>query len=164
MHPTHLVGGGLLIAVLGWFAVRPDGADAPLVPPPPPVANGHYALVVEGDRDQLTIQHAVAKTDPWGGVPKGLDSAWRLRIHAGDELLADVPLDLTPFDTRPDRKGGAIQVEGCIVQDPRVAMLVSVPRFDAATSYTFVRREADRDVQLGVVEGGRVRELAGGGR
>ncbi|MBL9077383.1 MAG: hypothetical protein JNL08_07770 [Planctomycetes bacterium] len=167
MHSTHLLGGGLLIAVLGWFAARHDAAavpPAPPLPPAPPTAAGHYALVVQGDRDQLAITHAVAKPDPWAGVPKGLDSPWLLRVWQADQLLAEVPLDLTPFDTRPDRKGGAVRVEGCIVQDPKVALLVNAPRFAGATAWTFVRRDGDREVRLGGQTGDQVRALAGGGR
>jgi hypothetical protein len=168
MHLTHLLGGVLLVAAFGWFVTSGDGS-APLTPPAapvgqPPVADGHYALVVQGDRDQLAITHAVGKDDPWAGVPKGLQSNWRLRIHHRDgSLLAEVPLDLSAFDLAPERKGGPIEVEGCIVRDPRIAMLVNVPRYDAA-SYTFVRRERNGEVQLGFVTGDQVRDLAGGGR
>jgi hypothetical protein len=167
MHLSHLLGGGLLVAAFSWF-VTSNGTSAPPappVPPQPPVAEGHYVLVVQGDRDQLTVTHANAKVDPWAGVPKGQRSDWLLRIHGGDgALLAEVPLDMSAFDLRPERKGGKIEVEGCIVNDPKVAMLVSVPRFVAATSYTFVRREPAGLVPLGTVTGDRVRDLAGGGK
>lgn len=168
MHLTHLLGGGLLVAAIGWIVTPGDGSAPHLPPAPPvapPVADGHYALVVTGDRDQLTISHAVAKVDPWAGVPKGLRSDWLLRIEGRDgALLAAVPLDLSAFDLAPQRKGGPIEVEGCIVRDPRVAMLVNVPRFAAAANYAFVRRDRNFDVPLGAVPGERVRDLAGGGR
>jgi hypothetical protein len=165
MHPLHLLGGGVLVAALGWFATTSFLTDAPATPPAPPVADGHYVLIVQGDRDQLAIVHARAKADPWAGVPKGLRSDWLLRIHAADRtLLAEVPLDLAAFDLSPERKGGAVAVEGCIVRDPRVTALVNAPRFAAAADYTFVRRDATGDVLLGVVAGDQVRELAGGRR
>jgi len=164
MQLTHILGGGLLVALFSWFAVRSDGTTPQANPPAePPVADGHYVLVVQGDRDQLTIAHANAKADPWAGVPKGLQSAFHLHVHGRDgQLLADVPLDLSAFDLAPERKGGKIEVEGCIVRDPNVAMLVSVPRYPTAASYTFVRRGEGGEVVLGVVEGRRVSELGGG--
>lgn len=168
MHPSHLLGGGLLIAALGWFAVR-DGRTAPLdlhePPPAPPVADGRITLVVRGDRDQLAIANAVAKPDAWAGVPKGLASAWSLRIHGGDgAVLAEVPLDLSQFDLAPERKGRGVQVEGCIVRDPAVAMIVDVPRFAEAALYTFVRRDGGGEVEIGAVTGEQVRAMTGGPR
>ncbi|MBL8727411.1 MAG: hypothetical protein JNM25_03195 [Planctomycetes bacterium] len=163
MHLTHLLGGGLLVATLSWF-VATDGTTPP-VPPVPPAAEGHYVFVVQGDRDQLTVTHVNAKADPWAGVPKGLRSDWLLRVRGADgALLATVPLDMSAFDLAPERKGGEVEVEGCIVRDPKVAMLVNVPRFVGAASYTFVRREPNGEVPLGLVTGDRVRDLAGGGR
>lgn len=165
MHLHHVLGGGLLLAAIGWFVTAGDGSAPSTPPPTPPVADGHYVLVVEGDRDRLSISHARAKADPWAGVPKGLRSDWLLRIHGDDgALLAEVPLDMSAFDLSPARKGGKIEVEGCIVHDPHVAMLVNAPRFAAAASYTFVRRDRQGEVALGVVAGAQVRDLAGGGR
>ena len=166
MQLTHLLGGGLLVASFSWFALRGDGATPPAPPPAePPVADGHYVLVVEGDRDQLAITHANAKAEPWAGVPKGMASDWRLYVQdATGAALATVPLDVSPFDLSRERKGGAIEVEGCIVRDPRVAMLVSVPNFATAARYTFVRTEANVEAIVGTVPGARVRELAGGGK
>jgi hypothetical protein len=165
MHHTHLLGGALLIAAIGWF-VTGSGSELPVQPPAqPPVADGHFALVVQGDRDQLTITHAVPKADPWAGVPKGLTSTYALRIRGADgALLAELPIDLSHFDLAADRKGGAIQVEGCEVRDPHVTTLVNVPRFAAAASYAFARRDIGGEVALGSVTGDQVRELAGGGR
>ncbi len=165
MHLHHVLGGSLLLAAFAWFVTTGDGSAPPTPPATPPVADGHYALVIEGDRDQLSISHARAKGDPWAGVPKGLQSEWLLRVRAADgAVLAEVPLDMSAFDLAPERKGKAIEVEGCIVRDPHVAMLVNVPRFAAAADYTFVRHERGRDVPLGVVTGAQVRDLAGGGR
>lgn len=165
MQLTHILGGGLLVAAFSLLAVRGDGTGSQPTPPVPqqPIADGHYVLVVQGDRDQLTVAHANRKADPWAGVPKGLQSAWSLHVHGGDgQLLVSVPLDVSAFDLAAERKGGAIEVEGCIVHDPKIAMLVNVPRFAAAASYTFTRREAAGEVTLGVVDGARVRDLAGG--
>ena len=171
MHTTNMLGAGIVLVALGWFltphaASGSDGANgSPVAPVPPPIANGHYALVVEGDRDLLTISRAVAKADPWAGVPKGAASRWTLTILAADGArLAAIPLDLAHFDTDADRKSGAVRVEGCIVHDPRIVMLVNVPRFAGAAAYTFSRRDDAGVVPLGAVTAARVEELAGGGR
>lgn len=178
MQTSHKLGAGVLLAAIGWFAASaalPSSGDAashalaagtpPAIPAEPPVANGHWTLVVDGDRDRLTITGAVRKNDPWAGVPKGLKSAWTIVIDATDgSRLAEVPLDLVHFDTAPARKGGAVAVQGCVVRDPHVAMLVNVPAFASAASYTFVRRDAEGIAELGTVTAARVTELAGGGR
>lgn len=167
MHSIHYLGVGLVLTVgLGWFSFRSgDAATAPIPPVTPPIAEGHYVLVVEGDRTGLQIKHAVAKTDPWAGVPKGFTSDWTLTIRdAAGELLAEVPLDVRPFDLRPERQGQAIQVEGCQVHDPHIAMLVNAPRFATAASYAFTRHEGAAVIALGTIDGDSVRRLAGGGR
>ncbi|MBL8750892.1 MAG: hypothetical protein JNK78_17155 [Planctomycetes bacterium] len=179
MHTTNLLTAVAALAALGWLCA-PQASDAANAPPaalpgaptqptqptqPPPVARGHLTLVVEGDRDQLTIRRAVAKEDPWAGVPKGLTSAWTLTIRAQDgSTLAEIPLDLVHFDTAADRKGAAVRVEGCVVRDSRIAMLVNVPRFAEAATYQFSRRDGVEDVPVGFTTGARVNELAGGGR
>ncbi len=174
MHTTNLLTAAAALAAVGWLCAprATDAANAappapPAAPtqPPLPVARGHFTLIVEGDRDQLTISGAVAKGDPWAGVPKGLTSAWTLSILAQDgSVLAEVPLDLVHFDTAADRKGAPVRVEGCVVHDPRVAMLVNVPRFAEAATYQFSRREGGEQVPVGFTTGARVNELAGGGR
>ncbi|HEX5051638.1 MAG TPA: hypothetical protein VFZ65_07705 [Planctomycetota bacterium] len=185
MQLSHAVAVGAAVAALVWtFSVGSAGSTgsvggagsaggpgspvapaAPPTPPEPPRANGHYVLVVEGDRDRLTITSANAKTDPWAGVPVGFASDWTLCVRdGGGAVLAEVPLDLTPFATSRAEKGQPVQVQGCIVRDSRIAMLVSVPRFDTAASYTFSHRDAGADRTLGTVTGDAVRELAGGGR
>jgi hypothetical protein len=161
MQLSHLLGASVLLAGLGLvFAARGDGA-VPTPPPQQPAANGHFVLVVDGDRDQLGITAANHKQDPWAGVPKGFTSAWSLSIRdaAGAEL-ANVPLDLSKFDLDPAHKGQPLRVQGCIVKDSHVAMLANVPCFASAASYVFLR---DKTV-IGTVEGAAVRQLAGGGR
>jgi hypothetical protein len=166
MHPTHLLAAGAVAAVA--FLLR--GGDAAAAPPAPPAAQpvGHYVLVVEGHREQLAITAASAKPDPWGGVPKGFDSAWRLRVtDAGDAVLADVPLDVRPFDVEAGALLRKTRVEGCIVTSPAIGMLVNVPQFAAAARYTFTRPGGPgeaREHLLGVVDAAAVRALAGGGR
>ncbi len=166
MQLSHALGAGAALAVLGWFFA--SATPAPAAPPPqepePPVAAGHYVLVVEGDRNALTITCAAAKAAPWAGVPKGFTSDWRLAIQtARGEVLADVPLDMAPFATGANDRG--VRVEGCIVRDSRIGMLVSVPAFAAAASYTFTRPGAPGErLVLGALTGERVRTLAGGGR
>jgi len=167
MQPSHLLGFGALLAGLWLLSVAngPSTGGAPSVPPLPPVANGHYVLVVEGDRDQLSITHASPKPDPWAGVPKGFSSKWTLTVQdAGGATLAEVPLDLSKFAVAAAEKGRPLKVEGCIVRDSHIAMLVNVPRFDAAATYTLTRREGDTVHALGTATGSHVRELAGSGR
>ena len=163
MQLSHLLGASVLLAGLGLvLAGRGDTAPSiPTTPPDQPQATGHFVLVIEGDRDQLGVTAASHKTDPWAGVPKGFASEWTISIRdaAGTEL-AVVPLDLTKFDLDPARKGQPLRVQGCIVQDPRVAMLANVPCFAPAASYTFLRAKT----AVGVVDGATVRQLAGGGR
>ncbi|MCA8964555.1 MAG: hypothetical protein KDC48_06705, partial [Planctomycetes bacterium] len=119
------------------------------------------ALVVDGDRNGLAITFASHKVDPWGGVAKGLKSDWRLVIRdARGELLAEVPLDVSQFATNAADVGRARRVEGCIVIDSHIAMLVNAPTFAAAASYEFYRG----DVRIGRTSGDDVRRLAGGGR
>ena len=135
------------------------------MPPIHPVANGHYVLVVEGDRDRLTITHASAKTDPWAGVPKGLSSTWTLSVHdARGTTLATVPLDMRRFAIGAAERGRPVQVEGCVVRDSRIAMLVNVPRFDAAATYTLTRTDGDKAHVLGIATAAHVHDLAEGGR
>jgi hypothetical protein len=90
-----------------------------------------------------------------------MTSDWRLEIRAADQsLLASVPLDVTPFATEPQAQHRPLRVEGCIVIDSRIAMLVNVPHFAAAASYAFFRG----DVLLGTSSAEQVAKLAGGGR
>ena len=122
-------------------------------------------LVVEGDRSALAITHVRFKEAPWAGVPQGSTSDWTLTVHdATGTELATVPLDVTPFAVDPARQGTPVQVEGCIVRDSRIGMLVNVPAFASAASYTFARGRGEQRVVLGQVDGADVRTLAEGGR
>jgi hypothetical protein len=167
MHSSHVVGAVIAIAVGGWLvsAVREPVAVTATPVAAPPIANGHYVLVVEGDRDALVITRAVAKADPWAGAPKGLLSRWRLTIHDGNgELLADVPLDLSKFELAPEARG-TTRVEGCLVKSGNIGMLVNVPAFASAATYTITRPgDAGGAVVVGTATGANVRDLAGGGR
>lgn len=168
MHVHHLLGAVALATGLGFTFLAGSGnppaddvgaigASAPQPTPP----NGHFALVVEGDRDQLGVTFARHKPDPWAGAPKGMLSPWTLSIRdaAGVEL-AVVPLDMSKFDLRAASKGNGLDVQGCVVTDSRVSMLVSVPSIAHAASYVFLR---DRIV-VSVVDAQTVNQLAGGGR
>jgi hypothetical protein len=157
MHRSHwLFAGATAAAIAGSLSF---GRTAPAAPTPPPVAAGHYVLVVEGDRDALAITAASRKAEPWAGPAKGLASAWSLTIHdARGELLATVPLDVSPFATDGQR---GVRVEGCVVRDSRIGMLVNAPAFAAAATYTFTRHENGRTVALGTTAAEVVQQLAG---
>lgn len=170
MHTSHLLGAGAVCVALGWFLVTDTPPVPPAAPSVPaverPVANGHYVLVVEGTRNELAITAASHKADAWAGVPKGLSSAWRLRIaDANGTTLAEVPLDMRPFDTDANAPLRPVRVEGCIVHSGAVGMLVNAPAFAAAASYTFLRPEPQGEpTPIGSATGEQVRTLAGGGR
>ena len=182
MQLSHLIGAGALIAAFGLLTSSaandavPSHSPAaesantesatvatPVAPPEAPPANGHYVLVVEGDRNGLQVTFASKKPDPWGGVPKAFNSNWRLSVRdARDQELADVPLDVRPFATSSRSLGKPVQVMGCIVVDSKIGMLVNVPAFAAASSYKFVRIERDgTKTNLGVVAAQTISDLAG---
>ena len=164
-----LVVGGLSLFPRDSSPAAPPAAPVAMIAPPAPAAplppNGHFVLVVEGDRDALAITHASHKQDPWAGMPTGLRSAWTLTVRdAQGVVLAEVPFDVSPFATDVPKQA-PVQVTGCVVRSPRIGMLVSVPAFAAAASYAFTRRDGDGQARsLGVVDGEAVRTLAGGGR
>lgn len=174
MHIPHAMGAGAVLLTLGWLAIETTIPASLEVAPPaaviaaplPPTATGHLVLVVEGDRNQLTITGASAKADPWAGVPKGLSSDWELQVlDATGAALATVPLDLSAFATGIFEQGLPLQVQGCVVRDTRIGMLVSVPAHATAASYRFRLRTADGNrITIGTVDGAQVRQLAGGGR
>jgi len=143
--------------------VAAPAATPTAAPLPPAIADGHYVLVVEGDRNGLGVTFASRKQAPWAGVPKALDSNWRLTLLDGRGLeLADVPLDVRRFATDAGSVGKPARVQGCMVVDAKIGMLVNVPRFRDAQSYRFTRTDARGAVTvLGTVTGNRVRELAG---
>ena len=183
MHLSLLLGAGALLVVGGVLGLRsrPDAApvaaaaiapasrpaspaspQAPPQDPPAQDADGHYVLVVEGDRNALDITFARKKAAPWGGVAKGLQSAWTLVVRDRDgRELATVPLDVSPFRTGADAVGQPARVHGCIVREARIGMLVNVPRFARAHGYELRRPGAnDQPEVVGTVTGRRVRELA----
>ncbi|MFT7535126.1 MAG: hypothetical protein ACI85K_001077 [Hyphomicrobiaceae bacterium] len=150
-------------------ASSPSGTIAtPIValPPAPPMANGHFVLVVEGDRNGLAVTFASKKTSPWAGVPKGFDSKWRASILDGKGAeLANVPVDVRPFATDAQSVGKGPRVQGCIVIESKIGLLLNVPAFAAAQSYEFSRTDAAGvKTALGTMSGNAVRDLAGGGR
>src|SRR5262249_34998451 len=127
MHPATLVGCGLLVAIAG-LALRspsPPFQTPTAISGPQDPAAGHLVLVVEGTVATLAITHAVAKADPWAGVPEGLTSAFALCLLGdGDRELTRVPLDLSLFDTDPAAIGKPVRVAGCEVRNSRIALLV----------------------------------------
>ena len=98
---------------------------------------------------------------------KGGFRAFANAEDAGVGVLADVPLDVRPFDVGPGALLRKTRVEGCIVTSPSIGMLVSAPAFANAARYRFTRPgdagEAGERA-LGVVDAATVRALAGGGR
>lgn len=179
MQLSHLLGAGALIAVISVW-MRSDMASpiptqtsqnrpanvTETVRKTPPTADGHFAIVVEGDRNGLAVTFASKKTAPWAGAPKGFDSNWHVTIlDALGNKLASVPLDVRPFATGANSVGKPVQVRGCVVVDSKIGMLVNVPAYAAAASYVFARTEVDGVVTtLGTTSGDVIRELARGGR
>ena len=173
MHTPRLLGAAASVVVAAVLMLDRSAspspaaarAAAPAAPEAtaPPVADGHYVLVVEGDRDGLDVTFASRKQDPWAGAPKGLSDAWRLEVlDAGGAQLAEVPLDVRPFATDAASQGKPAVVRGCIVVDSKIGMLVNAPRYQGAASYRFSRTDARGVVtQLGTVAAAKVRELAG---
>ena len=172
MQTSHLLGAAALAVVaLTLFGDRHRSAPKTkaaspartVLPAVPAVADGHYVLVVEGDRNGLTVTFASKKPAPWGGRPKGFDSNWRLSVRdAQDVELVDIPLDVRPFATGAASLGKPVVVQGCIVVDSRIGMLVNVPRYAEAESYRFTRTDADgTETVLGTVAAAKVRDLAG---
>jgi len=161
MSTTPLLGAALACLGIGalWFSI--DGAR-PTASTTPPEPNGHCVLVIEGDRDRLDITHCQRKPDPWAGAPQGLRSDYELLILGYDGAeLARIPLDLSKFLLDAAAKGKPAHSIGCIVLDPRVAMLANIPDFGAAAaSYEFVRAGQ----RIGSLDGAALRRLAEGGR
>ncbi|MEC9047690.1 MAG: hypothetical protein VYA51_06730 [Planctomycetota bacterium] len=169
MHAPRLLGAAAAAVVAVLLAERHRAA--PLSAPRaagdrPARADGHYVLVVEGDRDGLDVTFASKKDAPWAGAPKGFSSAWRLEVlDAAGAALAAVPLDVRPFATHAGAKGKPAVVRGCVVVDSKIGMLVSAPRYAQAARYRFSRADAAGVVTpLGEVPASEVRELAGDAR
>jgi hypothetical protein len=173
MHPATIVGCGIALTALSLVfaappvsspvsSIGPSNWPSTIGPPPQaplvqePAALGHLALIVEGNVQQLAITHAVAKTDPWGGVPTGLASDFALRLLGDDGVeLLKVPVDLSPFETDPARIGKPVEVTGCQVRSSAIALIVNVPRLAGVRSYEFTRRRAP----IGSTSAQRVAEL-----
>jgi hypothetical protein len=189
MHLSQTLGAGVALAAAGWFLLQ-SGQVPPIQVPPvqvpptqvlpaeasptgstpapttPIAANGHYTLVVEGNRNALAITTAVRKAEPWAGIPTGFTSKWQLQIHdAAGALLVAVPLDVTPFATEPQAFGRPATVEGCVVRDSRIGMLVNVPAYPTAHRYVFVRDDGQAlPTVVSEVAASQVESSAGGGR
>jgi hypothetical protein len=150
----------LLCLLLGTlFLSSPPSAPQDPLPAQPA---GHLVLVVTGDARQLQIEAAVRKPDPFGGVPKGLISQYRLSIRDGKGVeLGSYPLDLSHFDLDPANAGKPLRVTGCTFRSTTVALPVSVPDFPQAASIVILSGER----QLGATSGAALQALlAGGGR
>lgn len=156
MNPIHLVAAAGLCAGFGWLLFADESGAAVAG-----TATGHDVLVVTGDRDALAVTGGSHKESTWAGPARGLVSAWSLSIRdAGDRELARVPLDMSAFALDAGSKGTGVTVEGCIVRDSRVAMLVNAPTFATADRYVFLRG----DTAVGATPAATVRQLVGGGR
>lgn len=150
----------LLCILLGTLCL----SSPPSAPqdPAPAQPTGHLVLVITGDARQLLIEAAVRKPDPYGGVPKGLVSEYRLSIRDGKGAeLGSYPLDLSHFDLDPANAGKPLRVTGCTFRSTTVALPVNVPDFPQASSIVILRG----DRQVGAVAGAALQALlAGGGR
>jgi hypothetical protein len=147
-------------ALLGAiFVLQPNSAGPIAAPASTP--SGHLVLVVDGDANQLRVSRVVPKATAFGGVPKGLTSAYELSIRdaAGAEL-GRYPVDLAHFDLEPTHVGRPLQVTGDIVRDSHVTMLMNVPDFPQAADYVFLRAGAELGRQTGL----ELQRLQGGGK
>ena len=181
MQLSQLVASGLLIAAFGILssgdatdkipreigvsATAPNLA-AQIRQENKAAADGHYVLVVEGNRNNLVVTFARKKADQWAGIPKGLSSNWRVSILDDKrQELASIPIDVSSFATDAQSVGQPPRVQGCMVVDSKIGLLLNVPAFATAASYVFSRTDSNGQVtKLGTTSGPVVRELAGGGR
>lgn len=168
MHPSASILCGLTASVAAIVVPRwNQGPDAPAPVPavrlraPQEPAAGHLVLVVQGSARALRIAHAVAKPDPWAGIPTGECSPVALRILARDgKELACIPVPLAHFDLDERRAEGPPRVCGCEVRSPCIALLLNVPHLADAVVYQFVRGER----VLGTTTSQRLAALLGGRR
>lgn len=145
----------LALAVSAATAVAIVASDRA---PAPPAPVGHLILQIEGDAAALQVTRITKKTDPCGPVRTASEYAVVVRDAAGAEL-SRTPLDLSAFDLDPARLGGALRVEGCVVRDPHVATLASVPCWPTAARLELVHGAA----RLGEVGAGRYAQLLAAG-
>ena len=181
MQLSQLIASGLLIATFGILSSRDASDEIPseiVATATTPIlatqtrqdnkatANGHYVLVIEGNRDGLAVTFARKKDDQWAGIPKGLSSNWRVSILDDKrQELATIPIDVSSFATDVQSLGQPARVQGCMVVDSKIGLLLNVPAFAAATNYVFSRTEPNGQItKLGTTSAPAVRELAGGGR
>ncbi len=130
---TTLLASGLTTVVLAATLAVSYGGPAATVEPV-----GHLILQIEGDATGLEIVRITAKPDPCGPLRDSSAVSILVLGQAGTEL-GRYPLDLSRFDLRPTRVGGAIQVEGCVIHDPRVATLASIPHHPNAERIKLMR-------------------------
>jgi hypothetical protein len=184
MQLSHILVAGTLLAALSALPRNDSNTSAsqhsavdnppsvqtsPVTTPtaqPLPAANGHYVLVVEGDRNGLAVTFASKKAQRWAGVAKGFQSNWRVSIlDAAGAELAMVPLDVRPFATDAKSVGKPLRVQGCIVVDSKIGMLVNVPAFATAARYVFSRTDANGNkTTLGTTASATVRDMSGENR
>jgi hypothetical protein len=161
MSPNFMVGCAVAIAAAilpGLTLAHPSRvAAAPKQEPPA----GHLVFVVEGSVRNLHITQAVAKPDPWAGVPKGLTSEFALVAldNKGNEV-ARVPIDLSRFETDPNKVGAADVVNGCEIRSPRIGVLVNVPAVAEVARFVIVRGK----VGIGEATAAAIEELLRGHR
>ncbi|GDY02290.1 hypothetical protein LBMAG49_16190 [Planctomycetota bacterium] len=142
MHLAAALGTSLILAALCATltdrAVAPGVAAATLPAQGSEAANGHLILIVQGNVQQLTITHAVAKADPFAGAPKGLQSRFAVRLLGDkDQELLSVPIDLSRFDTDKSHIGKPKRVQECEIWSSAIALSVNVPRIEAVRRYEF---------------------------
>lgn len=126
-----------------------------------PAMSGHLLLVVEGDANGLRVSHITPKQDPHNPT-RGPESEWSVAVLGFDGTeLGRFPMDLSQFDLDPARVGQPLRVEGDVVWETQVAILVSIPYFANAEGLVLRRQ---RRVVSTVPAAVYARLIAGGGR
>ncbi|MEZ5965082.1 MAG: hypothetical protein R3F56_14705 [Planctomycetota bacterium] len=155
--PSPSVGRSLIVAGLAMSGAAVAVASLES-PPAPPAPTGHLILQVEGDAAALHVTRITKKADPCG-VARTASHYTIVVRDAGGRELSRTPLDLSAFDLDPARIGGALRVEGCVVKDPHVATLASVPCWPTASSLEILAG----NVRLGELTAARYAQLVAAG-
>lgn len=128
----------LRVVVLLGLATSAVAVALPRRESPPPSADGHLILQLEGDVRALSIVRITKKPDPCGLAR--VDSPFSVvLLDAAERELARVPLDLSQFDLDPAHIGQPPRVAGCVIKDTRIAALVNVPHYPSTARAVILR-------------------------